>query len=312
MKNLVSIIVPVYNAEVYLERCINSIRNQTYRNLEIILVDDGSNDHSLSICEHFQDLDNRIKVIAQENGGSSIARNTGLDNANGDIIGFVDSDDHINEDMIEIMVNLLNYNHLDVIEIERNSENQNKVFDNKFYIEDKYAAAERIIRTTAFQVWKRLYRSKLIEDMRFIPHIIHQDAFYTVDVLNRIDKIGFLNSPLYRYNRDSIGIITSNYSEMKRDVSVRIIDYIKSNIPLNERVQMALDSHIVYYYTDHFMMISRNTEFDKDGSHRKKLRTEIRKAFKLKNLDLRVVMVLLLPLGFIEMLFRIVRPLKSN
>ena len=98
---LISIVVPVYNAENYLEKCINSIIGQTYRNLEIILIDDGSNDNSLSICEKFALQDNRIKVFHQNNGGVASARNKGLSEASGEFIAWVDSDDSIEPEYIE-------------------------------------------------------------------------------------------------------------------------------------------------------------------------------------------------------------------
>ena len=106
-KELISIIVPVYNVEKYVEKCINSIINQTYKNLQIILVDDGSKDNSGKICDEFKLKDNRIEVIHKNNGGLSDARNAGLKLAKGDYIGFVDSDDYIEADMYETLYNLI-------------------------------------------------------------------------------------------------------------------------------------------------------------------------------------------------------------
>lgn len=310
MTNLISVIVPVYNAEEYVERCVNSICNQTYNNLEIILVNDGSSDNSKSICESLVSKDKRIKLINQKNGGSSIARNTGLDNATGNIISFVDSDDYIESIMLEKMLQLLIDNNLEVVEIERNAATDDVEFDGSFTIENPFTATERIIKTTAFQVWKRIYKRSVIEDMRFIPKIIHQDAFFTVDVINKVSKIGFLNSPLYRYNRESIGIIRSKYSEMKRDISVRVIEYIKANIPKNPNIQKALDAHIVGYYTDHFILLCRNTIFDKDRSHRKKLKREILKSLSLKNVNVRSSIILLTPMKIIEIVSSYLQSLK--
>lgn len=103
---LISVIVPVYNVEKYLSKCIDSILAQTYKNLEIILVDDGSPDNCPKICDEYAKKDNRIKVIHKENGGLSAARNVALDIAKGEYIGFVDSDDFIAEDMYEVLYNL--------------------------------------------------------------------------------------------------------------------------------------------------------------------------------------------------------------
>ncbi|WP_340155442.1 glycosyltransferase [uncultured Winogradskyella sp.] len=312
MTNLISVIVPVYNAEQYLERCINSIANQTYRNLEIILINDGSSDSSKTICKSFATNDTRITVVNQQNGGSSIARNTGLEIAKGDFISFIDSDDYIEPIMLEKMLNLLLENNLEVVEIERNSAENNVVFDDSFKIENSITATKRIINTTSFQVWKRLYKRSIVENMRFIPNIIHQDVFFTIDVINKVNSIGFLNSPLYQYNRESIGIIRSNYSEMKRDIAIRATEYIKSNIADDIELNKVVNNYIVGYYTDHYFLLSRNTNFDQNGNYRKKLRTSILKSLNVSNVSLRSFMVIVLPRKVIEFISVSYKAVKSK
>ena len=105
MEDLISVIVPVYNVEKYLNKCIDSIINQTYKNLEIILVDDGSQDSSGKICDEYTKKDNRIKVIHKENGGVSSARNIGLNNATGEWIAFIDADDWVDEEYLQTLFN---------------------------------------------------------------------------------------------------------------------------------------------------------------------------------------------------------------
>tara|TARA_R100001369_G_scaffold92624_1_gene138802 strand:+ start:1768 stop:2706 length:939 start_codon:yes stop_codon:yes gene_type:complete len=312
MTNLISVIVPVYNAEKYLERCINSICNQTYKNLEIILVNDGSSDNSKEISKTFVKNDSRIKLINQLNGGSSIARNTGLENATGDIISFVDSDDFIDETMLSEMHELMVIHNLDVVEIERNAELSTTVFDHSFTIEDQLSAIERIIKTTAFQVWKRLYKRSVVENMRFIPNIIHQDVFFTIDIINKTESIGFLNTPLYNYNRESIGIIRSKYSVMKRDIAIRATEYIKNNIPKNYKLNKVMDAYIVNYYSDHYLLLSRNLVFDTKRYYRKKLKKEIFKSLNKSNLNIRSLLILVLPIIVIEKISFIYLSLKSN
>ena len=107
---LISVIVPVYNVEKYLKKCVNSITSQTYENLEILLVDDGSTDSSGQICNEFEKNDARIKVIHKKNGGLSDARNAGLDRAKGQYYAFIDSDDYIQDNTIEIMLNAVKKN----------------------------------------------------------------------------------------------------------------------------------------------------------------------------------------------------------
>ncbi|PWH82394.1 hypothetical protein DIS18_09070 [Algibacter marinivivus] len=302
MDNLISVIVPVYNAEKYLMRCVKSISNQTYKNLEIILVNDGSSDDSQSICESLSKEDSRIKLINQKNGGSSIARNTGLENANGDIISFIDSDDFIEDTMLEQMIRLMLDNKLDVIEIERNAVSNTKIFDNSFTIEDPIVSTERIIKTTAFQVWKRIYKRHVVENMRFIPNIIHQDVFFTIDVINKVPSIGYLNSPLYIYNRESIGIIRSKYSEMKRDIAIRATEYIAANIQKHPKLEKVMNSYIVSYYTDHYFLLSRNNKLDKQRTYRKKLKREIFKAYDFSKIRLRSFLVIAMPTKFMEII----------
>ena len=115
-KELISIIVPVYNVEKYLKKCVDSIVNQTYKNLEIILVDDGATDNSGKICDELVELDNRIKVYHKKNGGLSDARNYGVERATGDYIGFVDSDDYIDAEMYEKLYEAIKKENVDVAE----------------------------------------------------------------------------------------------------------------------------------------------------------------------------------------------------
>ena len=129
--NLISIIVPIYNVEKYLKKCIDSIINQTYKNLEIILVDDGSPDNCGKICDEYAKKDNRIKVIHKENGGVSSARNVGVENATGEYIGFVDSDDYIEKDMYEVLINNLKKENADISIISNYEVYKNKIIENK-------------------------------------------------------------------------------------------------------------------------------------------------------------------------------------
>ena len=116
MDKTLSVIVPVYNAERFLERCITSLTNQTYKNLEILLVNDGSKDDSLSICRRFAQQDDRIKVLDKPNGGASSARNLGLKHATGDYIGFCDADDFQDADTFETLIHIMEENNLPTIE----------------------------------------------------------------------------------------------------------------------------------------------------------------------------------------------------
>ncbi|WP_178985257.1 glycosyltransferase [Winogradskyella helgolandensis] len=300
MENKISVIVPVYKVETYLHRCIDSITNQTYTNLEIILINDGSPDSSGKICDDYATKDNRIIVIHKKNEGSSCARNAGLDIATGDYIAFVDSDDYINELMLETMLNKLLDHQLDVVEITPKSKYNQTSADNHFEIQDKSTALKRIIQNTTFSVWCRLYKRAIVHDLRFIPKIIHQDVFYTIDVLNRINQIGYLNNKSYNYNTDNESVIRSKYTLEKITIGIRATEYIMNNTPKQPDIQQIVNDYITHYYTDHYFLLSRNTEIDTNKVFRKKVRNAIRKSINLKNFRLRSIMVVVFPYKIME------------
>ena len=309
MKDKISIIIPVYNVELYLERCLDSIVNQTYKNLEIILVNDGSTDNSKFICENYAKKDTRIIVLDQKNSGSSIARNTGLDKATGDIIGFVDSDDYIDESMYEVMVQAMTKNNLDVVEVEFYYTNTSRKFDNSLAIQDRNTAIKRVLKNESFSVWRRIYRKSIVENMRFIPKIIHQDVFFTIDVLNKISSIGYINSPLYIYNMDNVSIIRSKYTTEKINTGIRATEYIINNVPKNKMISNAVNNYIEYYYTGHYFLLTKNKHVDPKRLFRKKLKKAILKASSFENIRFRSLVIILLPTKLVEI---IVSRLKIN
>ena len=142
-KDLISIIIPVYNVEKYLKECVDSVRKQTYKNLEIILIDDGSKDNSGKLCDELAKEDNRIKVIHKENGGLSDARNVGIENATGEYIQFIDSDDFVEKDMIEIYIMIfvkkkLMFQCVHFIYIKMEKKQQMQAIKEKFLIKNKF------------------------------------------------------------------------------------------------------------------------------------------------------------------------------
>ncbi|MFD2725965.1 glycosyltransferase [Hyunsoonleella rubra] len=310
MKPLVSIIVPVYNVERYLRRCLDSMTNQTYGNLEIILVNDGSTDKSKIICQEYASNDSRIILIDQKNSGSSIARNKGLDIAKGGIISFVDSDDHIDVSMLDEMVHFMLKNDLDIVEIEPRAK-KTRALDAEHRIEDVLSATKRIITSTGFSVWRRIYKRDLIDGLRFIPGIIHQDVFYTIDVLNRTSKLGYIKNPLYYYNTANVSVIRSKYTTEKIKAGIRATEYIIENIPKSPELDQVINNYVTYYYTDHFFLLSRNTHVDPDRSYRRKLKKEISRTSGSTNKNLRTTMVKMLPIGVMEVISRFGESLKK-
>ena len=204
MEPLISVIIPLYNVENYLERCVDSVLNQTYQNLEVILVNDGSTDRSGNICENYKHKDERVKYLKQQNAGQSAARNKGIDTATGAFISFIDSDDWIEAEMFERLIKLSIENNLQIVEcnsISSIEEVNGKIITNseEFIIENKLEAIERIIDNELFAVWRRLYCKKLIQGIYFIENKVYEDVSFTMDVLLKVERLGHLHSNFYHY-----------------------------------------------------------------------------------------------------------------
>jgi len=312
LKNdIISVVVPIYNAGKYLRRCLNSITNQSYRNLEIILVNDGSTDNSLKICHEFAEKDERIQVIEISNSGSSIARNKGLDKVTGKFLSFVDADDYLKLDMYKILMDYMYKEDLDFIEIEPDDPIKSFQYDGLFSVENPISCTKRILRRTSFAVWRRLYKTSLIGDMRFIPGIIHQDVFYTMDLLKRTNRNGYLNQPLYFYNTDSIGIIRSKYSLNKIKTAIKATEYIINNVIDSKVLKKDVDQYVLYYYTDHFYLLNKNSAVDPDRIFRRKLKKIIKEKINIFNIKIRFLIVLLVPIVLIENMFSIFKVAKN-
>ncbi len=223
MEELISIVVPIYNVEKYLDKSINSIISQTYKNLEIILVDDGSPDRSGEICDRYAKKDIRIKIIHKKNGGLSDARNVGIDNSNGKYIAFVDSDDYISKDYIKKLYEAIKSFKTKIVQcatilvndngnfIERAGYDRKKIIKYDEFIKD-------MISDHRFNVvaWNKLYDKKVFEKMRFPKGKIHEDEFLTYKLVNNLD-IGIVTDELYFYRINDEGINRSKFSEKKLD-----------------------------------------------------------------------------------------------
>ena len=218
---LVSIIVPVYNVEKYLDRCMDTVLNQTLKDIEIILVDDGSPDNCPVRCDEYSDLDPRIKVIHKENAGLGYARNSGLEVATGEYVAFIDSDDFVDISMYEELYSVAKKNSCDSVfcgyfnldnrlKAEPVSEVLNlTTFDTPKKIQnvllDMIAckASSRKERKFRMSVWHSIYSRKLIEDnkIKFVSEreYISEDIFFHIDYLTKSSKIAFVPTPLYYY-----------------------------------------------------------------------------------------------------------------
>lgn len=218
----VSIVVPIYNVEMYLEKCIESLINQTYDNIEIILVDDGSTDNSHNICKNYAQKDNRIKLIHKENGGLSDARNVGIENATGKYITFVDSDDWLSYDYCEIMVKHMNEENVDIVMAKLVSVyNDDYVFVHKSnYNKNVYTnleALEKFEDTVNVVAVAKLYKKELFNNLRYKVGKIHEDEFMFHKIFFEAKNVLALDSALYAYRQRENSITTAKYSLKRLD-----------------------------------------------------------------------------------------------
>ena len=235
---LISVIVPLYNVESYLDKCIDSIVNQTYKNLEIILVDDGSTDESPKICEKWAEKDKRIRVIHKNNGGVSSARNTGLDAATGEYISFVDSDDYVVRNYIDFLYynliaygadmsmgkQIVNYPNKDIITASGNlyKYTPHDCFDKLLHDDFDVSA------------WGKLYKKELFDGVRYPEGRLFEDTATTYKLIDKC-KLVVLNSlVIYHYVIRDKSITTSDFTRQDMDMITatnEMCDYIESKYP---------------------------------------------------------------------------------
>lgn len=213
-QGLISVIVPVYNAEATLSTCINSILLQSYSDAEIILVDDGSTDASLKICREFAANEKNIRLVSQENAGPSAARNNGIEHANGEYVAFVDSDDRINPRMLEKLVEPLNGGaSLSCCGVEKSTDGDamsspicghNTVVDSKAYLEDM------LLGSLAGYAWNRLYPRNLIGETRFPVDLrFAEDLIFNCELWQKVNRVAYVSDCLYIYEQRS-GSLTNS------------------------------------------------------------------------------------------------------
>lgn len=237
---LISVIVPVYGVENYLNQCVQSIVDQTYRNLEIILVDDGSPDNCGAMCDAWAEKDSRIRVIHQANAGAGAARNAALDVATGEIISMIDSDDYISRNMYSHLASLMKddvdiaecqlvYTHSDAAELDDGVQCETAVFS----MEEAFCMH---IRDTLFRQTppNKLYRSSVIRDVRFPVGNLIDDEFFTYRVIARARKLASSSACMYAYRQQEESAMHKRFS-LKRlqglDAKCMRLAFIRQNIP---------------------------------------------------------------------------------
>lgn len=252
----VSVIVPVYNVEKYLKRCLDSLINQTLSDIDIICINDGSKDSSLQILEQYAQKDSRIVIYNQENSGLSVARNTGLEHASGEYIGFVDSDDWVDLDFYEKLYNSAKNNNADIAVADFIREQPNKkpkrlkLKEEKIYTtpEDKFMIC-KVHREGC--VWNKIYRTEFIHsiNLKFVPKMYYEDRDFTIRSLYFSKKLVTTPNTYYRYfvNPKSIVNKRRNYIQDEHYILVRqqVLQFIKEH---NIKVPDGLYKAEIYRY----------------------------------------------------------------
>lgn len=218
----VSVIVPVYNVEKYLDRCIESLIKQTYKDLEIILVDDGSPDNCGHLCDEWAKKDSRIVVYHKENGGLSDARNYGIDRCTGEYIAFADSDDYVAENYIEFMYNLLvenrncNVSACDICAVRNGVEAPYSDFQGSVVF-NRRDAFEKVLYHDLIDVaaYAKLYKKEVFDGIRYPVGRVYEDTYVFGDILNKTDYIVFGGEALYYYVQRDDSIVNGAFSEKR-------------------------------------------------------------------------------------------------
>lgn len=210
--SLLTVIVPVYKVEPYLRRCLDSIINQTYRDLEIILVDDGSPDNCPAICDEYAAKDSRVKVIHQKNKGLSGARNAGLDVATGDYIAFVDSDDWIELNMYEVAIQKMNQEKLDLVAFGLINEYSDRSTISE--MEELDVFVDKVMSSEVYHsVCKYVYRKQIFDSLRFEVGVSFEDSLIIADIYERANSFGIVDEYFYHYNCENAQSIVHSARE---------------------------------------------------------------------------------------------------
>lgn len=248
----ISVIVPVYNTENYLSECLDSILNQTWRNIEVILINDGSTDKSGQICDTIARLDERVRVIHQNNHGVSYSRNIGLKNSSGDFVSFIDSDDTLELDMYELLIKLIDENDADIAHCGYKhilKDEVRLVHDTKcVYVQNKKEALECFVSGKLFGggLWSKLFRRELIEGLLFREDLkINEDVLFNFEAFNRARKTVFADYAKYNYIAHfGTSAVFRTPDEKKVKDSCQVAQYIYTTLKGSSLEDMAAERYV--------------------------------------------------------------------
>ena len=269
MDSLISVIVPIYNVEKYLDKCVDSIINQTYKNLEIILVDDGSPDNCPQMCDDYAKKDSRIRVVHKENGGLSDARNAGMKVATGEYISFIDSDDYISLDFYETLFQTMIDNDSDIVECSVVKFYEDNNFDEyrddlKVTNYETVDALDGLISENPFKqhVWNKLYKSSVALDIPYAVGKLNEDEFWTYQVFGKAKKVTRINKTMYYYFQRNGSIMGNGYNIRRLDALEGKMNrqaYIEKNFPtLTTKAKVDLYGSCMFAYQSVLKFMSGN------------------------------------------------------
>lgn len=291
---VLSIIVPVYNEEKYLKRCIDSILNQKFSNYELILINDGSTDGSGDICDEYQLADNRVRVIHKENGGLSSARNYGLQIAVGKYIGFVDSDDWITADMYSFLIETAIDSEADIVAssyiLTKGEERFRKEEQSIICLEGRdkikfYLESGMKYRVSDYPVWNKVYKKKLFEELQFPEGQLYEDAVINYRLIKKSNKFVKSNKTTYFYFQDNDSITRNGFKE--EDYDILLVGKQLVELAVEEEDEELLRLAQTKEARAYFSMLSKIAVygFQDDVENRKKiiedLTNNLRKNYKL-------------------------------
>lgn len=257
-KGMISVIIPVYKVEKELRRCIDSVLRQSYQNIEIILVDDGSPDGCPRICEEYKEKDDRIKVIHKKNGGLSDARNAGLDIAKGEYIAFVDSDDWVEKDFIEILYNNAQKENADISIIGYtlvwdNGRIKRFSKDEDYSVLNKEEAIRELLKQNKFEcmVCQKMYRAFIFESVRFPTGKLYEDVAVSLPTFLKAEKVVVCGKSKYNYYQRNSSIVNSKFSKEK----LYFLDCCRDIIKYSDLHMKKYDSEAHTFYLRALMML---------------------------------------------------------
>lgn len=297
---MISIIIPAFNAEKYIERCLNSVLNSSYKNFEVIVIDDGSNDKTASIVKVCASKDKRIKMVVKENGGSASARNLGLKIAAGDYIAFVDADDYISSKYLEILHNTIIKYDVDIVECDflkvdsycselvddNQTENQVRIISN---IEKLEQLCKKNTYLKSAVLWNKLYKKDIFKNILFIEGKGIDDEYVVHEIFFEAKKVAIVNNKLYFY-------FMSENSQMRSSPSLKILDSIEAiegQMSFFEKKDLIYLKEMLYYryyssLINDIYFLKKYFPFEKDKiSTLKKKNKKVYRAFISKYVPFR-------------------------